>query len=156
MSQNQGCSRCNRFHWLLAIVTATCFICFELSTLHGRSTPNDRFLLFCRLFLQYDLNSVIHTDWKAGSCWDRSRFMKELSFQHHLQHYSVTARTKEIQLCLYRFIGKSDVIKYHQLLSKVISRPIYGKSCFDQLATASSSTTPPLLNIHFRTLTKDF
>ncbi len=36
---------------------------------------------------------------------------------------------------------KSAVIKYHQLMSKIIS--INRKLCFDQLATASS-TTPPL------------
>ena len=38
------------------------------------------------------------------------------------------------------FISKYAVIKYDQLLSKDIS--INGKSCFDQLASASSSTSP--------------
>ncbi len=37
-----------------------------------------------------------------------------------------------------RFIGKFAVIRYHQLLSK--APRINGKSLFDQLATASSST----------------
>ncbi len=38
------------------------------------------------------------------------------------------------------FIDRPAVIKYHQLLSKVKSNK--GKSHFDQLATASSSTPP--------------
>ncbi len=42
--------------------------------------------------------------------------------------------------CACEFIGKSAVIKCHQLLSKVTN--INRKSLFDQLATASSSTTP--------------
>ncbi len=44
-----------------------------------------------------------------------------------------------IQLCLWAHQhSKSTVIKYNRLLSKVIS--ISRKSCFDQLATASSCT----------------
>ncbi len=54
----------------------------------------------------------------------------------------ITQELKELQRfsCACRLIGKSAVMKYHQLLLKVIS--INGKFCFDQLATATSSTPP--------------
>ena len=44
-------------------------------------------------------------------------FYEELSFQHYLQHYSGTTRTTHSRYnCARRFIGKSSVTKYHQLL----------------------------------------
>ncbi len=43
----------------------------------------------------------------------------------------------------YGFIRKFTVIKYHQLLSKVVS--INWKLHFNQLATASFSSPPPLI-----------
>ena len=42
--------------------------------------------------------------------------------------------------CAYVLISKSAAIKYHQLLLKLTN--VDGKSCFDQLATASFSTPP--------------
>ncbi len=55
---------------------------------------------------------------------------------------NITKGPQELQRfdCACGFIDKSAVITYHQPLSKVIS--IKGKSRFDQLATASSSTPP--------------
>ncbi len=47
--------------------------------------------------------------------------------------------------CACVFIRKSAEIKYHQLLSKIISI-INRKLCFDQLATASFSTSPSFLS----------
>ena len=61
---------------------------------------------------------------------------EELLFQI-LLICNITQESQELQrfssAC--GFIGKSAVIEYHQLLSKVT----YGKLLFDQLATASSS-----------------
>ncbi len=53
-----------------------------------------------------------------------------------------TQETQELQRCNNdcEFVGKSGLIKYHHLLSKV--KNICGKSHLDQLATASSSTSP--------------
>ena len=48
--------------------------------------------------------------------------------------------------CVYGFIGKYAVTKCHQLLSKVLSRPIQRNSVFNQLLTTSSST---LLNFEY-------
>ena len=45
---------------------------------------------------------------------------------------------------LFFSVGKSAVIKYHQLLSKIISIKGKWKSHFDQLAIAPSFNTPPL------------
>ncbi len=46
------------------------------------------------------------------------------SFWHYLQHYSRILRTTEIWLCLYGFIGKSVVIKYHQYFGPEALEPI--------------------------------
>ena len=68
-------------------------------------------------------------------------FYEEVSFWHYLLH---SHEPQDLQKYNYAcgFISKSSVIKYHQLLSKVIS--IDRKLHFDQLATAtaSSSTYP--------------
>ena len=66
--------------------------------------------------------------------------MENFRFETNLQHYSGTTRPTDIQLCLLVHRQKSAVIKSLQLLSKVPC--INGKSLFDQLATASSSTSP--------------
>ena len=44
----------------------------------------------------------------------------DFSFQHYLQHYSGTTLTiqRYNRACRHAFIGKSAVIKCHQLLSK--------------------------------------
>ena len=50
-----------------------------------------------------------------------------------LQHYLGTIRTTELQCCACEFIGKSGVIKYHQLLPKVIRTVLssnVGYSCY--------------------------
>ncbi len=73
-----------------------------------------------------------------SSSGDKGRFNNERSFRHYLQHYS---EPEEIQSfnCANEFIGKSAVVKYHQLLSK--SYKNNGKSRFDEVATPSFSTT---------------
>ena len=68
---------------------------------------------------------------------DKGRFMKKFRFNTIC---SITQENHKNYNCVCGFIGKSAVIKYHQLLSKVLS--INGKSHFDQLATVSSSTPP--------------
>ncbi len=73
-----------------------------------------------------------------GSSCDRGRFMKNFRFETLC---NITQESQDPQTfnCACGFIGKSAVTKYHQLLSKV--QCINGKSRFDQLATASASTS---------------
>ena len=65
---------------------------------------------------------------------------------------NITQEPQNLQTfnCACGFIGKSAVIKYHQLLSKV--QCINWKSCFDQLATASSSISLKPVCSHFHLL----
>ncbi len=83
----------------------------------GRTYPkwsfNPKRLIFvalCNDLIDYVLNISVNTIMQCvhfkssliyGSWWDRGCFMKKLSFQHYLQHYSGTTRTTEIQSCLY-------------------------------------------------------
>ena len=69
-----------------------------------------------------------------GSSWDMGRFMKNFRSGTIC---NITQEPQRLQRYNYAcgFIGKSAVIKYHHLLSKVLS--INVKSSFDQLATAS-------------------
>ncbi len=74
-------------------------------------------------------------------------FHEELSLRQYLQHYSTTTRKcnhKNLQIydCACGLIGKSTVIKYHAVKSC-----INGKSRFDQLTTASSSTSKKAIEV---------
>ncbi len=82
-----------------------------------------------------------------GSSRDMGCFMKTFCFNTIC---NITHEPQKLQRfhCPCMFIGKCAVIKYHQLISKVINQ----KLCFDQLATTSSSTTLLLLK-YFANLT---
>ena len=66
----------------------------------------------------------------------QGRFMKNFRFNNIATLLRNHKNNRDTN-CARSFIGKSAVIKYHELLSKVSS--INRKSLFDQLATASSS-----------------
>ena len=86
------------------------------STLYGRSTPKDRFSLFCIMiqsiishvcfihFMYISLYNVqayiLKCSFMYFSSRDRGRFMKNFPFRHYkyLRHYSLTKRTTETQL----------------------------------------------------------
>ncbi len=74
----------------------------------------------------------------SSSC-DMGCFMKNFCFN---AIYNITQEPKKVQRfnCAYEFIGKSAVIKYHQLVSEVIC--MNWKLCFNQLATAYSYPSP--------------
>ena len=67
------------------------------------------------------------------------RFMKNFRFDTIC---NITQKAQKLQRfnCVCGFIGKSALIKCHQLLSKVIS--MNGKLHFDQIATESYAITP--------------
>ena len=77
-----------------------------------------------------------------GSSCDSNYFMKNFHFDAIC---NITQEPQELQRfnCACGFISKSTVIRYHQLLSTVISSN--GKSHVDQLSTASSYNTPPYI-----------
>ena len=119
------------------------------STLFGRLTQKNWLSVFAewcnRLLFNYVLNICLiqyiylKSSLIYGSFWHRGRFMKTFRFD------TICNITQEPQAllilnCACGFIGKSALIKYQQLLSKVIG--INGKSRFDQLATVSSSIPP--------------
>ncbi len=72
-------------------------------------------------------------------------FYEELSCPYSLQHYSGTTRTTEIPQCLWVYW---QVCCDRQLSSKVKS--VNDKSCFDQLAADSFSTSPQNCKSQFR------
>ena len=74
---------------------------------------------------------------KYGSSSDRGRFMKNFRFETIC---NTILSYEPHRHFLWVHLLKSAVIKYHQLLTKVIR--INRKSRFDQLATASSSIPP--------------
>ncbi len=103
---------------------AVLLLLFTGHTPSGRSGRKDWFLLFCitikSIILLYVLNiSVIQCvhfkkQLNVGSWWDRGRFMKNFRFNTIC---NITQEPQQLQrynrAC--RFIGKSAVIKCHQL-----------------------------------------
>ena len=86
-----------------------------------------------------------------GSSWDRDCFIKNFCFNTIC---NITQETQKLQRCncACGFIGKSAVIKYHQLLSKLISinRETF---CFSTSYNNSSLLYPSKLFVTWFALT---
>ncbi len=105
------------------------------------------FWTVCSLFVFRPLFHLVNMKSQGGKIkrFDRewnvfcSAILYSTSFRYNLQHYPRTTKMQNFN-CACGFIGKSAFIKYHQLLTKVVS--IHEKSLFDQLTTASSFIHP--------------
>ncbi len=117
---------------LIAVfVYKTSFFMLNKGSMYGRSTPSNRsiFMFYRMIINDLQCNAWCITFKKQltiyRSFWEWL-FYEELSFRHHLQHYSGTTITTEKDSIVH-------VGSWASLLPKFIS--INGKSRFDQLAT---------------------